>query len=220
MILILHVYETWFDSGNGKFTSMIKNAGFDINHAHREEKAGGGTAIIYDKKLGAKQGEISISEFTSFEYSNIYLNVESNSKILLSCVYRKQEVSCTTFVEELEKYLKRIFNKAEVLILTGDFNVWVDVEDDVDAKKVLKIMNSYGLTQLVNGPTHDNGHTLDQIYLNQYQINTKVTIVDTKYDICTDHFPINIELLITQPQTNNKIISFRNKKNINMIELR
>ena len=98
-IQIACICETWFDSSNGKFTSTIKEAGFDIIHAHREDKRGGGTAVIYKKTLKAKKGEASTSEFLSFEYSYIYLNRSPKSKILLLCLYRKQEVSCNTFHE-------------------------------------------------------------------------------------------------------------------------
>ena len=48
-IMIACITETWFDSKEGKFTATIKNAGFEITHAHRENKRGGGVAIIYKK---------------------------------------------------------------------------------------------------------------------------------------------------------------------------
>ena len=37
-IHIACITETWFDSRNGKFTSTIKNAGYDIVHSYREKK--------------------------------------------------------------------------------------------------------------------------------------------------------------------------------------
>ena len=45
------ISETWFDSSNGKFTSTIKEAGFNIVHDHREDKRGGGSAVIYKNTL-------------------------------------------------------------------------------------------------------------------------------------------------------------------------
>ena len=45
------ITETWFDRKNGPFTKTIRDAGFEINHAFRENKRGGGSAIIYKKEL-------------------------------------------------------------------------------------------------------------------------------------------------------------------------
>ena len=44
--MIACVTETWFDSKEGKFTATIKKAGFEITHAYRENKRGGGVAIM------------------------------------------------------------------------------------------------------------------------------------------------------------------------------
>ena len=124
--------------------------------------------------MNAKQGDASTSEFFSFEYSYFYLN-SVKSKILLACIYRLLEVSCNTFCEELELFLEIIFAKADILILVGDFNVWVDIEDDIDSKKLMNVMNAYGFSQLVHEPTHICGHTLDHVYVNQYQIELNMS---------------------------------------------
>ena len=42
--------ETWFDQQIGTFTPTIKAAGFEIKHATREGKKGGGAAILYNNK--------------------------------------------------------------------------------------------------------------------------------------------------------------------------
>ena len=100
------------------FTTSIKDAGFEIVHAHREDQRGGGTAIIYTHTLNVKPGEISTSLFLSFEFSYVTFTSEK-SKILLACIYRQQEVSCKIFCEELEKFIDGIFHKGDMLILVG-----------------------------------------------------------------------------------------------------
>ena len=122
------------------------------------------------------------------------MNHSPKSKILLLCLYRKQEVSCNTFHEELDSLLERLFDKADILILVGDFNVWVDIEDDRDAKKLSTLMNAYGFTQLIKEPTHINGHTHDHVYVNIHQMELNVEIVNGTLDISTDHYPIIIKL--------------------------
>ena len=73
-INIACVSETWFDAASGKFTSLLKESGFEINHAYRDDRRGGGTAIIYDDTLKIKKGEASTSKFSSFEYCSVYFN--------------------------------------------------------------------------------------------------------------------------------------------------
>ena len=73
--------ETWFDSSNGTFTARIKEAGYDILHDNRDNKRGGGTAILYRKSLKVKRGHASTSKYLSFEYSHISLNISAGSKV-------------------------------------------------------------------------------------------------------------------------------------------
>ena len=52
---------------------------------------------------------------------------------------------------------------SEQLIITGDFNFHVDVPEDINSSKFLNVLESLGLEQHVNTPTHMYGHTLDLI---------------------------------------------------------
>ena len=101
-IMIACLCETWFDSQNGKFTAKMKEAEFEILHANRGGKRGGGVAVVYKKSLKVKPGESSSTKFTSFEFSYCCVQMV-RSKVMLVCVYRLQEVSCNIFCEELEK---------------------------------------------------------------------------------------------------------------------
>ena len=65
------------------------------------------------------------------------------------------------FLEEFGSYLERIILSPESLILTGDYNFHVDVEDDPDARAFLDLLASMGLKQHVNVPIHVSSHTLD-----------------------------------------------------------
>ena len=208
------ISETWFDSKNGKFTADIKEAGYEIVHGYREDKRGGGIAILYKKTLNAKPGEASSMKYMSFEFSSLVLST-SRAKILLVSIYRKQEHSCNIFCDELEKYIEGIFHKGDTILLVGDFNVWVDVKGDRDAKKLLKLMNAFGLTQLINEPTHRDGHTLDHLYVNPFQMDLKYEVIDNM-DIKTDHYAIVVSLPSIEHQQKKQTISYRNTKNMDI----
>ena len=109
-IQIACICESWFDSKEGKFSQSIKEAGYELIHGFREDIRGGGTAILYKNTLNAKPGEASSSNYSSFEYSFITLS-SSTSKVILGCIYRKQEISFKLFMEELEMFMERIFHK-------------------------------------------------------------------------------------------------------------
>ena len=74
------------------------------------------------------------------------------------------------FLEEFGSYLETIILSPESLILTGDYNFHVDVEDDPDARAFLDLLASMGLKQHVNVPTHVSGHTLDLMITREHDL--------------------------------------------------
>ena len=55
-------------------------------------------------------------------------------------------MSCKTFCDELEELIERHFDNNEELLVVGDFNVWAEVENDRDVKRLFSVMSPYGLT--------------------------------------------------------------------------
>ena len=210
------ICETWFSSATGRFSAVIKECGFNVHHAFRAEKNGGGVAIFYKFNMNVVTGEASTTQYLSFEYCTVMLRSDNN-KTLIVCLYRKQEQSFPTFLSELEYFIDSHFNKADTIIITGDFNVWVDFPKDSKSISLLNLMNSYGLTQSVNESTHRAGHTLDQVYANPFQLNLNVTVLSDKFDISTDHLPIIVDIPVTAKFSNNqKTIQYRKMKSIDM----
>ena len=207
-IHIACITETWFDSIKGTFTTAIKEAGFEIVHDAREDKRGGGTAIIYKEKLKVKPGKASCTRFQSFEFSYVYLTVKT-TKILLLNIYRKQEVSCKTFCQEVEQLIDSLFDKAEIIMIVGDFNVWFDEEGNADAKQLETIMSAYGLSQLVSNPTIKSGHILDHVYINEEQLIPEVKVCKDTFGISTDHFPIIINIPFVEEEDVKETITYR-----------
>ena len=50
------------------------------------------------------------------------------------------------------------------LLITGDFNIHVDLPEKPDVSQFLQIIESFGLKQHVNVPTHVAGHILDLVF--------------------------------------------------------
>ena len=86
---------------------------------------------------------------SSFEF--LEWRVSFNSlRAKLVVVYRPpyseaHSITPRVFFEEFGSYLETIILSPESLILTGDYNFHVDVEDDLDARAFLDLLASMGL---------------------------------------------------------------------------
>ena len=210
------VTETWFDSKCGVFSRTIKRFGFELHHAFREDKRGGGVAMLFKKQLLVKNGGASCSEYSSFEYAYATITLKSKRRVVLVCLYRKQEVMFEVFFNEFSTFMDKLFCKREILMVVGDFNLWVDVEDNPYTLKFISLMNSYGLTQIVNEPTHRGGHTLDHIYVNSFQIQLQYNVVNENLGFDTDHFPLIISLPAASQEHKTCYSSFRKLKGVDI----
>ena len=215
-ISIACISETWFDSQNGPFSKSIKDAGYKLHHANRDKKRGGGTAIIYKKNLMIKDGEASVTDFSSFEFSYITLTLQTKRKVVLLLVYRKQEVKFSIFNDEFTVLMDKIQCKGDILMVVGDFNVWVEVADDKDASDLRNMMHSYGLSQVIEEPTHRNGHTLDHVYINQHQMEIEHKVINEALGLVTDHSPIIIDIPSANIQDISRSIYYRKVKDVDM----
>ena len=116
--------------------------------------------------------------------------------------------------------MERIVFLGDAVIIGGDFNVWMDVEDDLKSKDLTTLMQSYGMNQQVNGPTHRFGHTLDQLYLNEFQITVEHQVINDTLGLTTDHYPILMELPSSNINERKQIIQYRKLKDIDMESFR
>ena len=206
--------ESWFDAKSGVFSKTIKDTGYELHHAHRENKRGGGVVIMYKKHVCAKNGEASSSQYLSFEYAYVTFTLKSKRRIVLVCVYRNQEISFAIFHDEFSSFMEKIYKKGDAAVLVGDFNVWVDVEDNAEANKLLTLMNAYGLNQIVQEPTHRSGHTLDQIYVNDMQVTIEHQVINETMGLTTDHFPILVGIPSANKQQKTHTITYRKMKDV------
>lgn len=217
-ISIACITETWFDAESGTFSKSIKDSGYNLFHSFRDNQRGGGTAIMCRKGVDVKKGQSSSSKYESFEYTYAFLKKPNDTRrILLMCVYRRQEIPIDTFCTEIEMLMDEVWEKAHSMIVVGDLNVWADMKTDKKAKKVGKLFNAFGLSQTIEGATHISGHTLDHIYYNSEQLDIKTYVIkpdEHDFNIKTDHFPCFAELPIDNNAKTVVKMEYRDIKNI------
>ena len=114
---------------------------YSTTHTEKRRE-GGGVAILYKSHLCLKAGSASASQFTSFEYAYVTLTLQSRLKLVLVCVYRKQEVAFSLFCDEFSSFTEKLVFKGDAVLFVGDFNVWVDTEDDVNARQLTTLVPS------------------------------------------------------------------------------
>ena len=139
--------------------------GYAFNHKDRQGKGGGGVGLLFKSSLSVKSE--AVQHFKSFEAYQTRVSCQSRSLILL-VIYRPdiveeqgQRIPYSLFLEEFATLLDSLVLDPSEVVLTGDFNVWVDDFNDVRARQFMNILSSYGMKQLVQEGTHLHGHTLD-----------------------------------------------------------
>ena len=100
------------------------------------------------------------------------------------------------------------------MIVLGDFNIHVNDQTDSSAIKFLELLNSFGLVNHVDIPTHIHGHTIDLI-ITRYSDNLKIHGVNATYFI-SDHSFVCAKTQLEKPEIQYQQISYRKLKNIDM----
>ena len=162
---------------------------------------GGGVAKIFNTSLQCKQ--ISHGDFASFEY--ICALVKGSPCILLLTIYRPPKHSAKVFLEEFGELLTNICLSFDCLIISGDFNIHVDNPENTYSKELLRLIDTFGLTQHIQVPTHSHGHTLDLVITKCLDVST--TIKDLAL---SDHYCIFFDVSMF-PHTQNKALTIERR---------
>ena len=134
-------------------------------HKRRDGRTGGGIALLLNEAIDVRKEDSG--ERRSFEFGEWILK-RGSSKLRVIVIYRipysaAHPVSTSVFLDEFLAYLESVVMSPEPLLITGDFNIHVNVPNDSDAARFLELLTSMGLEQHVDKPTHISGHTLDLI---------------------------------------------------------
>ena len=148
--------ETWTQCRNEPdyqcTRANLDTAGYNIMGHSRENRKGGGIAVIYRPHLHVKK--YSFNEQTSFEAITINLNITTKS-YLLSTIYRapyssKKPVTMQTFLEEFPDHISSLLRSSRNVIILGDFNIPWNKSEHPDTTSMQEIMDMYDLHQHIN----------------------------------------------------------------------
>ena len=177
--------ETWLKKSDGAIIAEIKEYGYKTMMFSRPRKNwGGGVAIVYKSNLNIDRVPNKI-KYKSFEHIECIIRTESEvfrvANIYRNEYSKKHQFSAKDFIDEFEEYLSDMMSKPGTPVLVGDYNFHVEKpETDKEASVFLRTLDSYQLTQMVNGPTHELQGTLDLIISSNKDVIKNIKIHEDK----------------------------------------
>ena len=142
-------------------------------------KRAGGLAILVKEQFNFKQ--LSSSKYNTFEHLDIkYVT----SKLKLVVVYRPPSSSLHQFIAEITSYFSDLTLSADNLLITGDFNLHLEVPHTPGVSDFKRALSEHNLVQHVKQATHKAGHLLDLVITRDD--NNSIKDFDV-YNSCISH---------------------------------
>ena len=232
--LILHQYlvenkinlciltETWLRNTEADQAwlqcSMINNSGFKCFTSNRQDRRGGGLALICRNMyrvvpLGSGQLRLRSFQFAKWRI------VLKHTTITILAIYHppySNQTKATNhdFLDEFTNWVAEyIMNNTNVIIL-GDFNLHVNDPRDDNAMNFIESTQALALQQHVNFSTHISGNTLDLVFTELF--NELKIQKCTQDDFISDHCIVKCNLNVNRPDIIRKVISYHKLKDINI----
>ena len=153
--------ETWLKDQNSNVTALLSESGYKIFHYHRPDMKGGGVGIVTRTNVVSKNGKTF--QFKTFECVTQTLNILKIGLITFVIVYRKGEESNLQFLDEFYQFTEFLHSNFNNFLICGDFNFHFNKQTDTHVLKLCNILEIFSLEQVIQGPTHVCGNTLDLV---------------------------------------------------------
>ena len=206
------ITETWFSSHHNSVTADLNERGYTINHFVRDQKKGGGVALVYKKLFNVKSAKTY--SFDTFECILVSISSILSGPFNLVIIYRYCELNPSLFLTEFQNFMDSIYVDFNKLIILGDFNIHVNEILNATSLQFQDILASFSMRQLVDGPTHELGNTLDLIVANTDE--TEIKDINVDFSSKSDHAYIFFKLCVQPRTSEKKTVSIKNFKNVNL----
>ena len=213
---VVFLTETWLQSEKNAVTAEIQTYGYKLLHnirKDRDKELGGGVGIMVKSTLITKQ--LSVIHYTSFEHSIVKVPLLTKETLYLISLYRLQEISITTFMDEFSELLDQYVISNDLCVIAGDFNIHMETQT-ANANQLKELLDAYGLQQHIKDPTHIKGHTLD-IVITSTRDGFMKDVEISNLDL-SDHFLIDFKLSAESNKRQQKVIRYRSLKNVDVMK--
>ena len=155
---VMALTETWMKADDKALCAEIKDIGFSITSLPRKGR-GGGVALVTRKCVKTRSFPL---KFDSFECLEVLLMAPTSTRVVV--IYRPGTTGrFSTFLDEFENLLIRLGEAKEPAIICGDFNIHMEDALNSQAEQFLSLLRDFNWINVVKGPTHTKGGTLDLI---------------------------------------------------------
>ncbi len=224
---IFGICETWLncEATNDTHINSLLPPGYCIHHVDRANNGtGGGVALVYKQHLNIKI--LPTNQYTQFEHIHCSL-ITKTTNVDITVFYRPPPsqlngFTSSRFLEEWEEFVSQcVLSKSEIIIM-GDVNIHLDNSNLCSTHRFINILNSCGLQQHVQEPTHHHGHILDVLI--SRDTSTCMKNVDVKDiglcndygNLLNDHYAITSTFQLDVQTPNRKCISYRRTQDIDI----
>ena len=193
---------------------MLCPPGYKSISIPQQNWLGGGIAIIYRNTLSLTHN--STYNFQSIECSDFRLELLSQC-VYLAIIYRPPGKRFQQFLNELCDYMESNINTTGKLLLTGDFNIKINDENNYETAKFLDFLENFGLVNHIHFRTHCQENTLDLIISSeQYHLvhNPIKGCLFSAYNFVYYNLLAN-----SKPQNNTKLVTYCKLKAISPKDL-
>ncbi len=210
------ITESWLKCDDNVRIVDLEPSGYKLKQVPRDDRRGGGIATIYRTtcKLNVLPPTCVSEAFECME--TIIMSGNGNMRLIV--LYQPQcldpaignPIPLGVFFGDFSKIMDNHLTVPGNLLVTGDFNF--HIPDDPEAKRKLYALDMMGLHQLVNEPTHKDGHNLGHIITRQCEFDFgKDVYVDLQI---SDHYVLSFRGEIEKPAPEQKIIAFNKTRSI------
>ena len=204
------ITETWLKEGDVIGRVALRPEGYEILSSPCPMRSGGGIAIIYKEDLKiTKSHEYKFETCECTDFKNSF----GQSSYTLGLFYRPDDHPFLAFLYDMVEYMENnITDKAEFLFL-GDFNIHVNNLHDGKAVTFHDFLSSFGLQNHILFPMHKSQNTLDLVITHE-----SVDMVSNfvQGEMISDHFAVLFDLHIPSRPKQERIIRFRQVKEIDV----
>ena len=205
---ILVITEMWLFSGEQAKLNMITPEGYISFSKPRDERKGGGIAIICQNELKC---ETKNSSFHATSFKFLHLGITINNKYFsLYTIYRLEPnvEKMSVFFDEFATYLENWTLVSHDVLILRDFNIHIDLPND---SKTLTLLEIFNLVQHAVAPTHESGHIIGLIisHPNDFVYNVVVN------EYFSDHKTVSFTLRAIKAPSKSETVTSRNFRSIN-----
>ena len=207
---VLAVSETWLKSFDPARIEEMTPPTHSFHHIPREGRRGGGGVGLFTSNTFSQLRVVNRINVSSFEYMEVNFKY-LNQWISFIVVYRPPWSRVNLFIEEFGALLELIDMVSCKVLVTGDFNIWMDDPENRDTISFCELLETYQLHNGVRSATSSSGHMLDLIISDATSGNFISDVeVEKEFSISPVHKLITFQILLPKSQVT-KTICFRNK---------